>query len=419
MCCSSTQNGWCCNASGQCFPWHKPLVSKSGDVYTCDYSSGVDVTGVESNCNACPEREITVTDSTSRCVLKCPKDTPLRAADGRCFACSEPESINTGAGAAKCSNICPNRVNAGAWGLNCSLPCGENQFFGNNGGCYSCDLTANVNVAGTESECGQCTNRILSGSMCVLECPEGQIRGNDELCHTCEETDPFSTGNIGSVCKTTCPNRVANGLYSEYCSLPCKENEFTAKNGTCHSCDENEAIDVYAVLHTGCDVCKNRTAVDTGSAQVWCILNCKENEFRGLDGNCYSCTEEQSINVKHKNVCNVCPNRDSLEGWPTFWCALRCAEGTFLTYDGNCYDCSIEENKYATKEQCSRCSETRNFFTGNLCVPKCPAETPLRGSDNECYACDDPTRVPVGGMTDACYECPDERKLDGNYCVLK
>lgn len=69
-------------------------------------------------------------------------------------------------------------------------------------------------------------------------------------------------------------------------------------------------------------------------------------------------------------------------------------------------------------EGCNQCPNTRNQYN-DYCVPKCPAETPLRGSDNSCYPCNTDTRVPVNNMTDACYECPNERKLDGNYCVLK
>ena len=54
-----------------------------------------------------------------------------------------------------------------------------------------------------------------------------------------------------------------------------------------------------------------------------------------------------------------------------------------------------------------------------MCVPKCPTEAPLRGTDNKCYPCDTKERVNVLNMTDACMESSSERILDGHFCVLK
>lgn len=70
------------------------------------------------------------------------------------------------------------------------------------------------------------------------------------------------------------------------------------------------------------------------------------------------------------------------------------------------------------QKKCNLCANTCNQYN-NMCVPKCPPEKPLRESDNKCYACGDSVRVPVISMIDACYECPNERKLDGDYCILK
>ena len=86
----------------------------------------------------------------------------------------------------------------------------------------------------------------------------------------------------------------------------------------------------------------------------------------------------------------------------------------------NCYSCDYEQNiRTELASECAKCPDMRNYY-GVTCVPKCPADKPLRGFDNKCYACDSPERVLVTNMTDACYECADERKLENrDWCVLK
>ena len=88
---------------------------------------------------------------------------------------------------------------------------------------------------------------------------------------------------------------------------------------------------------------------------------------------------------------------------------------------GKCYSCYEEKNIKVAQvkhDGCEKCSTTRNMYN-EYCVPKCPADAPLRGRDNKCYPCDTTERVNVQNMTDACMECYEERTLDGNYCVLK
>ena len=130
MCCSSTQNGWCCNTGSQCCPWHKPLVDKNGNCYTCDEEKGVDVTGAEYNCNACSGRELLKPNNKqSLCAISCPKDTPLRGNDGKCYSCDYETPVVL-IDKESCSSICSNRENFNG---KCIIPCPTNEFASSNG----------------------------------------------------------------------------------------------------------------------------------------------------------------------------------------------------------------------------------------------------------------------------------------------
>ena len=201
-------------------------------------------------------------------------------------------------------------------------------------------------------------------------------------------------------CSTICPNRVANGFLDWRCSIPCGEGTFTGNDGRCYSCNEEKNINVSGVTHEGCEQCDNRKQYGNS-----CVLSCDLNNFRGNDGKCYSCDYPDPI--------------DADLDWR---CSIPCEKGSFTGSNGRCYSCDEEKNidTNAVKHHgCEQCPDTRNLYNNRFCVPKCSGDTPLRGSDNKCYPCDTETRVAVTNMTDACYECSDQRKLDGNYCVLK
>ncbi len=224
-------------------------------------------------------------------------------------------------------------------------------------------------------------------------------------------------------CQTKCPDWILQGVWNVYCSPQCAENEFTDEWGKCHSCEETTSVSIFAVPDSGCETCPRR--LQSGSV---CILKCGDNQFRGGNGVCYSCYEENPIDTNAGgrsagSYCtDVCPNR-ILNGYNNSKCARAfCGAGMFTGNDGKCYACHEEKNidvLGVTHEGCEQCPDTRNLYNNRFCVPKCSGDMPLRGSDNKCYPCDTETRVPVSSMTDACYECADQRKLDGNYCVLK
>ena len=418
-CCAKAVNGMCCNENDQCCPWHKPLIGKNGGCYSCDTEANVDVKGVEENCTTCPNRELLDWRTEINCALPCPKEKPIRAYGGLCYSCDEENPVYMAYNKTDCQ-ICPQRENAGRDNLYCILPCPEGYFVNKTGKCYSCDEERNVDVSGvTHDGCELCSNRRLVGNSCILDCPQGEFKGDDGKCYSCEHPDPVKMVSATSYCSSVCPNRVANGENNTYCSLPCEKGEFTEVYGHCYSCDEETIINVNGIQHTGCEQCPNR--VQSGK---YCILSCPEGSFRGRDGTCYPCDYPNPVEIESYgalNYCtNICPNRVPNGRYDGF-CSLPCDSDSFVGYDGKCYSCSYDQNVYVnwmTHDGCERCPDNRNLFN-DTCVPKCPGEAPLRGGDNKCYPCDTEVRVNVYNMTDACYECADQRKLDGNYCVLK
>ena len=412
-CCPSTMNGYCCNVAGdQCCPWFKPLIDKNGNCYTCEEEAGIDVTGVNENCNACSNREIW----NNKCVLKC--EGEIRGDDGKCYNCAYSNPIGMANATSMCTNTCSNRVANGWLNRYCSLPCGEGTFTAGDGKCYSCDTEKNINMGGVSHDgCERCSNRKLIGDFCVLMCPENEIRGDDGKCYDCEYSNPIGMSNATSMCNDVCSNRVANGWLDRSCSIPCGEGTFTATDGKCYSCDTEKNINMGGVSHDGCERCSNRKLIGD-----FCVLMCPENEIRGDDGKCYRCDYPNPIGMSNAtSMCNnVCSNRVA-NGWLNRSCSIPCGEGTFTGNNGKCYSCNEETNINmggVSHDGCEKCANTRNMYN-SYCVPKCPADAPLRGADNKCYPCDTADRVNVQNMTDACMECYEERTLDGNYCVLK
>ncbi len=420
-CCAKAVNGMCCNENDQCCPWHKPLIGKDGNCYACDNEGGVNVTGVEENCDICSNRELWERTTTeTQCVIPCPEGIFLRDMTGKCHACDEADPIDVLYFPQTCQLFCENRILNGVNDRYCSLPCGEGTFTGTNGKCYDCGDERNISVQGVSHDgCERCNNRMLYETACILNCDDYSFRASDGNCYSCDYPNPVLMSSQSEYCSIACPNRVLNGTSDLYCSLPCTNGQFSGRYGECYSCDDPKNIDIHGVLDNSCEKCGNR--IQYGSI---CIMDCPMGEFRGSDGECHLCLEENPVNLGSSltsSYCvDKCPNR-FLNGSQNRYCSLPCREGAFTGSNGKCYACNEEKNisiENVSHDGCERCPDTRNLYNG-WCVPKCSGDSPLRGSDNKCYPCDTETRVPVSGMTDACYECADQRKLDGNYCILK
>ena len=414
-CCPSTMNGYCCNVAGdQCCPWFKPLIDKNGNCYSCEEENGVDVTDVNENCNACPNREIW----NNKCVLPC-GENEIRGDNGKCYSCSEPKPIGMRDAVNRCTQTCPNRVANGQLNFFCSLPCKAGTFTGMNGECYTCEEEKNISVQQVTHEgCSQCSNREQIGNYCLLNCSEGQVRGDDGKCYDCDYPDPIGMKDAINICSQKCSNRIANGIFNQYCSIMCGAGTFTSAVGKCYVCEEEKNINIQDVTHEGCSQCSNREQIGN-----YCILNCPEGQVRGDDGKCYDCNYPNPIGMRDAvNICSQkCSNRVA-NGNVNSYCSIPCGMemNSFTGMDGKCYQCDEKKNINVQNSHtaCEQCPDTRNRYN-NYCVPKCPADAPLRGWDNKCYPCDTTERVNVVNMTDACMECYEERTLDGNYCVLK
>lgn len=438
-CCPSTLNGWCCDDNQQnCCPWHKPLRDKNGTCYACDDQTYVDATGVQENCNICSEREVI----DNNCVVKCPVATPLRGINGQCFSCAEEKPVEMKKPWDYCKSACPNREANGLQDHYCSLPCGEGYYFDKplsdiGGKCYDCDERKLVDVRFiTHDGCEVCSNRQLIEKLCALECPSDKpVRDWDGHCRACEENEPFYFNGyspLAQACVSVCPKRVQNGNYNSACSYDLcghgifKDKPLTGYNGVCYSCDESSNVNVVNVSHEGCDMCDNRYL-----SGAYCLLDCPSDKpVRDINGTCRSCYDTESFHFKgHTDFMQAClskcPNRVKNGDGDTACSYDLCGQGIFkdkplTSYEGKCYAFEEPANinvRQVTHEGCDQC--TNRLLYNEMCVPKCPDEAPLRGRNGKCYPCDTQERVNVLAMTDACFSCPDERRLEGNYCVLK
>ncbi len=435
-CCPSTKNGMCCDDNGEnCCPWTRPLADKNGNCYVCNYENGVAVTGVEDNCNVCEEREVV----GNSCVLKCPYDKPFRNRDGKCFGCEDPtQAMSSEKLAKECVNKCTEKGYARtAVRHYCAPKCEEGYVQDTYGNCRKCENLNYAEINGAPLDlcelCGEDFTLYEGSDVCVRNCPDGQFRADNGVCYDCNDETVYSTRGLvkNSYCEQVCPNdRVivpyyaSNSSYSLYCAKKCDYGEYMDWDGYCHSCETGPN---KKASETECAKCTNRRLGTTGSEKDLCIADCKDNEFRGADGVCYSCTEPNPI--EYAGQCaSLCPNR-VVNGANNKHCSLPCPDGTFANDESECVSCDADYNvglygqEYARAE-CGKCGDTRNLYystwSGYLCTPKCPSETPLRGANNRCYACDTEEKVDMESYIGICEtECPNERKMDGGYCVLK
>ncbi len=414
-CCTSTINGQCCDGAGHCCDWWKPLVDKNGKCYACDYSDGrVDVNGVEDNCKVCSNRELWEKDKNNTlCAFRCAAEE-LRDSYGRCFACDEPNAVTVETEI--CSEVCPNRLLTGYAHWKCVLPC--DGIYSWSGDCYTCDSTSIINQQVMRNQdCETCAGRTLYGNDCVLDCGANQFRGNDGVCYDCTHVDPVKTAV--DYCLTVCPERFKKDDNSCGYKSTCTDTQFMGADGKCYDCTTTDTVSVAS--DSDCATkCADRTVYQDADMNSVCALDCPESGHIRYQGVCYDCDTARPLRVAHLAYCaGACPNR-VLGGELSAYCMLPCGEDSFGSAYYGCYPCTHAENIYVADSAyapCSGCADTRDVF-GKYCVPKCPEETPLRGSDNQCYACDTQIRVPVAGITDSCKTCYQERSLEGDYCVL-
>lgn len=479
-CCASTRNGWCCSDAGQenCCPWDKPLKGSDGNCYSCDYASVVKVEGMEDNCNVCSNREVlgagngVLLDRNSPgCVLKCPENKPFRDRDGNCFGCEDASHamLNTTL-ATDCVNKCTAQGYARtAVRSYCAPGCAEGEAQDTYGKCFTCEKLFYTETDGVDhsndcTKCGSGYTLYSDSKVCVRNCDEpNQFRDATGECRNCDDNTVYRMGGmvgdgVNSYCRQACPERVAvpfyasNDDYTYYCAKKCDNGQYMGHDGTCNDCETGAN---KKATKSECGKCSNREWINLSSNANntntgWCNLPCDTGKFRGADGVCYSCTQDEPIRIiRDSSECaDKCPNREingigDTYGSVVQYCSKKCEDGEFADNLGNCHSCDEDKHiifndmTYA-QEQCRKCGDTRNLYYTNwykgkwLCAPKCPAETPLIDENGNCFACDYPDKVSIliedrdttdGGRLpfhDICTrECFAERKIEGNYCVLK
>lgn len=382
VCSNRVLNGdydfYCSLPCGQGLFKGKPLTDRNGACHACDENAVIRISAPKyEDCNICPNREL----SWSYCILPCPKETPLKGTDNKCYACDDPNPVNSDG--MLCPEICPNRVYNGYYDRKCSLPCGEGVYADKpltdgNGFCHACDEPEMINVSNVNPGCEVCPNRQLEGMWCTLSCPKDKpLRGDDNQCYACDEKNPV--GANGLPCSEICSNRVSNGFYDRICSLPCgqgllKDKPLTDNKGFCHACDEPEMVNVSNVLHNGCEVCPNRDI-----AGSMCVLPCPlAAPLKGKDNKCYACDNPNPVNMDgtSDDCTKACPNR-VLNGWHDRMCSFAlCGQGIFK-------------------------------------------DKPLTDAQGICYSCDEKQEVNITNVThQGCEMCTNRKILDEFKCVL-
>jgi len=190
----------------------------------------------------------------------------------------------------------------------------------------------------------------------TTECPEGTLLGDDDQCHPCDEK-----ADIGGGCgidQKACPNRIVlsviGGQYTVSVFCPennCPRGTLMGDNGNCYSCDEGKDISLQCMVirqdkPTHSEVCPNRLLIQ-GLESSYYSRSCPQNNcpfwtFMGDDGKCYSCNEEQEINV---NCAGgqfwKCPNRryhtDEYGNHKSYKCSLIPFSEDFCCFGSGCH----------------------------------------------------------------------------------
>ena len=156
-------------------PADKPLMDKDGGCHACDEAKGVNVNGVESNCDVCAKegRYVTKLDA-NYCVLcgvegTSVADKPLMAWGGTCHSCNEKSCIRANS-YASCASVCPNRSDCDTDHLHCGLGvCTDDvPLMDSEKNCHPCNEPTSIYVGADENKCKVCLNRRYEDGYCLL-----------------------------------------------------------------------------------------------------------------------------------------------------------------------------------------------------------------------------------------------------------
>ena len=314
-------------------------------------------------------------------------------------------------GCISCSDKTSRRISGDTVSRDQCLACGEDRFwFHSQNGVFFC--------ASTE-ECRENEFYDTANAKCV-PC------GRDSEAYRARPSDPFSS-NIGydyfiDLCDK-CPNRTARAFLwgSTFCVVDCQQpanapekcNDPSSCNrvwqnyaSSCLSCDnlKNSNL-IYVGDEEGkkmCEAC-GRKVVARDSVYAYCVYEdaCSENQFKGKDGKCYSCTQNSSVLITENDMtCETnCKNslvqRQKMKDDEGNWkCYPICKSGEIQDDSGKCRSC--DGNDIFTplnNEDCENiCDATRKLYIANsysYCAPKKCLSDDAQYKDNtgKCYLC--------------------------------
>ncbi|MBQ8557537.1 MAG: hypothetical protein IJ440_01935, partial [Alphaproteobacteria bacterium] len=397
LCCTHVgENGECCDSNNKCCPADKPLRDKDGNCYACDDETQVNVEGMVENCAVCSNR--LVSGSKKHCVLKCGlkgtsnENKPLMDTDGKCHACDEEAGVNVKGVESNC-DICSKEgryvSNAGGDGNYCVL-CGVKGssvekkpllYWG--GTCTTCTDNGRLRVINAETCIKTCPNRIASNS---LHCGLNPCSGDTPLhyegkCYACDygQAIPLMYLPEGK-CKELCKNRKAENGQCVLESCPADKPLMDASGG-CHACDEEAGVNVKGV-EDNCKVCSSygRYVSNAGGNGNYCVLcgvkgSSVENKpliywaTMGDGGtHCTSCNDKNKLRVISAETCiKTCPNRYAVN---SLHCGLDyCTEDVpLMDIDKNCHPCNepLPVDVGGDETKCGSC--LNRTLDGQYCI---------------------------------------------------
>lgn len=409
-------------------PADKPLMDRQGNCYTCDYSQEYQDFFAYGECSeVCPNREIT---PNGACQIKC-NGKPLRDWYNQCYSCDDINAISIYSND-PCSEVCPNRKTFTVNGYSyCSLvTCPRDAPLRNptTGVCLPCNYSFAVSI-GTDMECQEiCSNRAwTSPGVCGLreECPPDKpLRDTYGECYACDDDAKINVEH--GPCTAVCPNRVLTP--TNYCVLPCPADKpLMSERGYCSACNTTDSVEV-GIGGKCSEICPDR---DMNGAECYLSACPADKPLREATdkGPCYACNYSSKVFVERGQCSEVCLNRQKVG----YYCYnKKCpTDKPLMDSDGNCYACDDDSVVYIGSNYsigggddftayCSGICSNRQIHKQSYCVlSSCPANKPLRGSDGNCYGCDE-TSVLYVGTKGKCSDACSNRTRTGNSdkCAL-
>ncbi|MBQ6854057.1 MAG: hypothetical protein IJO11_01270, partial [Alphaproteobacteria bacterium] len=355
--------------------------SKNGACIPCDYSANVlinsDETFMEDMgtgkelCLACPNsRRVEGKGDKMYCSKYCTNGFSFSDTTTTCQMCTNEKGvwnrIDSSENNRKCLDCSEDHYyftihNAGSiWKLCANITsCANDEYFfpTRTKSCHKCDyssgtifgftyfgFTANKSIPDRKTSCESCPNTSTSKRWWVQY---GANSGYMSCFPVCEQP------NDGS---DSCENKTP-----ETCN-----RKFQGTDAKCYACNEANKVHIGhdSGLHKLCTDCKRQISGE------YCVLKetCTSNQFQGMDGKCYDCSETKAIRVVDETESKCAANcatykngnytgREILNGYSSAsWvasvniCRLKCnekdTEGNklFQSISGGCVRCDDEND---------------------------------------------------------------------------